>query len=416
MRTRRRTANAAIWSWMLLLAPPQAFGAHFGNDEISIALNSSKTDDIGAVFEGEPRFEQNSHASYAPASVTKIFIAGLSLETLGPEFRFQTRLKFERIGGTEARDLVLVATGDPTVGVAAFENQMGASVFEQFALKLKNEGIRTFSGPIRVMAESDRWDRREIAPLHWKSSHLKYCYGAIVSAAMYSGNCVGDRPIIDGSRQWIAQMNLALKKAGIAYKPKKPKLFHNSRQESYVALSLPLRDLLKPFMKNSINIFGESLLIQVGAQARLNSTAFRESALEALRNFLHDLVPEYPDEIALDDGCGLSTVNRATPRATAAFLDHVRKKTWFNDFFDGLAVSGSDGTLEGRLQSASTAGRIFAKTGTLAGVASLAGYVTEKGHPEKIMESFALLGLGNVTRLRQQIDRAVEIRAESGGL
>jgi D-alanyl-D-alanine carboxypeptidase/D-alanyl-D-alanine-endopeptidase (penicillin-binding protein 4) len=57
-------------------------------------------------------------------------------------------------------------------------------------------------------------------------------------------------------------------------------------------------------------------------------------------------------------------------------------------FRDSLPVAGTDGTLEARMKGTPAAGRVLAKTGTLALVNSLAGYVTTS-HGERL--AFAAL-------------------------
>ena len=50
-------------------------------------------------------------------------------------------------------------------------------------------------------------------------------------------------------------------------------------------------------------------------------------------------------------------------------------------FYDGLPIAGMDGTLRYRMGRGSTFRNVHAKTGTVTGVCSLAGYVTAKnGH------------------------------------
>ena len=67
---------------------------------------------------------------FIPASVTKLFSTSAALDTLGADFRFQTpvycRGKIDA-GGTLNGDLVLVASGDPTMGGRTTEN--GAIAF-----------------------------------------------------------------------------------------------------------------------------------------------------------------------------------------------------------------------------------------------------------------------------------------------
>lgn len=83
----------------------------------------------------------------------------------------------------------------------------------------------------------------------------------------------------------------------------------------------------------------------------------------------------FAKEIELNDGNGLSTKNRMTPRALLSVLRQLRKAPYFNDLLESLPIAGRDGTLGGRMRGSSAEGVVFAKTGTLRGSYQLAGYI-----------------------------------------
>jgi D-alanyl-D-alanine carboxypeptidase/D-alanyl-D-alanine-endopeptidase (penicillin-binding protein 4) len=79
----------------------------------------------------------------------------------------------------------------------------------------------------------------------------------------------------------------------------------------------------------------------------------------------------------LADGSGVSWYNAVTPGDIVAVLtDQYRRKSTFGTFLASLPVAGVDGTLKSRMGGAETAGRIYAKTGTITGVSTLSGYAT----------------------------------------
>ena len=88
---------------------------------------------------------------------------------------------------------------------------------------------------------------------------------------------------------------------------------------------------------------------------------------------------EFPEEIILMDGSGLSHDNRIAPNHSAQLLTWVYKEATFKDvFIDGLPVSGVDGCLKWRMQHKSVRSKVQAKTGNLPGITALSGYVTPK--------------------------------------
>lgn len=77
--------------------------------------------------------------------------------------------------------------------------------------------------------------------------------------------------------------------------------------------------------------------------------------------------------LRLADAAGHSRTNRLSPRALVDLLAAARTAPWAQTLRDALAAPGEPGSLETRLPA--LAGRLRAKTGSLRGVASLAGYL-----------------------------------------
>ena len=79
----------------------------------------------------------------------------------------------------------------------------------------------------------------------------------------------------------------------------------------------------------------------------------------------------------LRDGSGLSRYNYVTPETLAAILAHVAHDETFRSPFEAsLPVAGRDGTLASRMKGTPAEGNARAKTGAMANVRALSGYVT----------------------------------------
>ena len=77
------------------------------------------------------------------------------------------------------------------------------------------------------------------------------------------------------------------------------------------------------------------------------------------------------------DGSGLSLYNYVTPELMVKLLCYAYKNTKiFMQLYPALPIAGQDGTLKKRMTGPYTNGKVKAKTGTLTGISSLAGYLT----------------------------------------
>jgi D-alanyl-D-alanine carboxypeptidase len=92
-----------------------------------------------------------------------------------------------------------------------------------------------------------------------------------------------------------------------------------------------------------------------------------------------------------------------TPRFQTSLLNFLSQRYYFDLFRNTLAISGTDGTLKNRMSALDVRGSIHAKTGTLNGVTTLAGYMTTKSGRNLIFSIFANR-VNAVARVKKTID------------
>ncbi|MBP7146109.1 MAG: D-alanyl-D-alanine carboxypeptidase/D-alanyl-D-alanine-endopeptidase [Acidobacteria bacterium] len=137
--------------------------------------------------------------------------------------------------------------------------------------------------------------------------------------------------------------------------------------------SPPLDRLVYEINKNSSNFGAEMLLRGLAAQ----DGEVPATTAAGLRRVAACLAgwKIAPSAVALVDGSGFGRQNRATPRALVQLLaEAARRPEWGPELMVSLPRAGEDGSLRRRLRE--LRGRLRAKTGTLNGVAALAGYGT----------------------------------------
>jgi D-alanyl-D-alanine carboxypeptidase/D-alanyl-D-alanine-endopeptidase (penicillin-binding protein 4) len=82
------------------------------------------------------------------------------------------------------------------------------------------------------------------------------------------------------------------------------------------------------------------------------------------------------------DGSGLSRRNLVSTQTLTDLLLAASKQPWFNAWYNALPIAGnsdrmSGGSLRYRLRGTPAQNNLHAKTGSMSGVSSLSGYVTD---------------------------------------
>ena len=141
-----------------------------------------------------------------------------------------------------------------------------------------------------------------------------------------------------------------------------------------------LTEVLLPMMKESDNQYAEALFYQLAA---LSGRPY--ASAEDARARMDSLIIGFgfePQHYDLVDGSGLSLYNYVSAELEIAFLRYAYQRDGiFPALYASLPVAGVDGTLKNRMRRSPARGKVRAKTGTLTGVATLAGYVqASNGH------------------------------------
>jgi D-alanyl-D-alanine carboxypeptidase/D-alanyl-D-alanine-endopeptidase (penicillin-binding protein 4) len=152
-----------------------------------------------------------------------------------------------------------------------------------------------------------------------------------------------------------------------------------------------LADVLWRCNTFSQNLFAECLLKSLAAYEpdgrRSGAVGCFETGHEVAQAVLRHLGIDLAGTV-LRDGSGLSHKNRATASQFVQVLLRMRAHPHVDLFVSSLARAGEVGSMQRRYNDPLLRGRLCGKTGTLAGVHTLAGYITR---PDNTVLAFALL-------------------------
>lgn len=420
---------------------------------------------------GRELFARNPHKALIPASNMKLVTTAAALAILGDEYRFRTVLGFQ------GPDLVVVGGGDPTFD-AEFGDGDATAVLRQWARALRASGVRRIKGDL-LLDDSlfDRqyvhpaWPNRQL--------HRSYCapVGALslndncVDATLTAGDRPGGKAGIELSpagntmersghvttiadrknHVWYAYRNPESRtitfggrfwsKAGpatTAVTVDDPTRFFGGvfaavLRDEGISLAgeirrvagidpgqlarrlehrTPILPVLEHVNKESQNFYAEQLFKTTGAYC--GGTGSWTTGRQAVLHFL-DVVGLSGEGIYVDDGSGLSRGNRLTAWHLTELLRVMDQSPYRQVFRGSLAVAGVDGTLSHRLRDDDCLGRVQAKTGTLAGVRALTGYVEARGGREFVVSLLANNTCGRVVDAQNDICRIL-IDAGSTGI
>ncbi|MBS4038600.1 MAG: D-alanyl-D-alanine carboxypeptidase/D-alanyl-D-alanine-endopeptidase [Hydrogenophaga sp.] len=176
---------------------------------------------------------------------------------------------------------------------------------------------------------------------------------------------------------WRAMGGLLTGQARSGLTPPQARLLHEAR-------SLPLADILIDVNQWSNNVMAQQVFLSLGdvpLAPEAGAPAGRRSSFERARAVVgqwwqRTFGPKVAAPV-MENGSGLSRVERITPEALAVLLRHAARHAQAQPFVQSLAVAGVSGTAAriARDPRSPAYGNAFLKTGTLRDVTGLAGYV-----------------------------------------
>ena len=150
-----------------------------------------------------------------------------------------------------------------------------------------------------------------------------------------------------------------------------------------------LADLVKPINKASDNLMARTLYLTLGTQlpkeGRQDNTFL--NADSTIRHWFNKNGIA-TDGLVMENGSGLSRLERISARQLASLLKLGARSNWFAEFASSFPIVAIDGAMRKRLRESPAAGRARIKTGTLRDAVAVAGYVRDVRHQDWVVVAF----------------------------
>jgi len=326
-------------------------------------------------------FRYNERQLMRPASTMKMITAVAALDRLGGSYQFKTRLSYTgSIDSCVLRGSLYCKGGmDPLFN----GDDLGA-----FVESIRKMGVDTIKGNI-------------YADLSMKDSDLLgegWCWD--------DDNPVLSPLLISGRNRFMERFCSRLREAGIVLAG--DTLTGTTPKGAYEICTRfhTIDQILMRMMKKSDNLYAEAMFFQLAAA----SGASRATAGNG-RQMVNRLIAKLgmrPRDYYVADGSGLSLYNYVSPELEVCFLRYAySNENIYVHLLPSMPVAGVDGTLAKRMRSGFAHGNVRAKTGTVTGVSSLAGYCTAvNGHV--LCFSIINMGIRSASTGRNFQDRVCE--------
>jgi D-alanyl-D-alanine carboxypeptidase/D-alanyl-D-alanine-endopeptidase (penicillin-binding protein 4) len=301
-------------------------------------------------------FAHNHRQTMRPASTMKLVTAISALHHLGRDYRFRTSL-YERgthEGRTFTGELYLLGGMDP-----AFD----ANNLRDFVYSFQHQGIDTLRG--RIVADVSMKDT-----LKWGEG---WCWD--------DDNYTLSPLLVNKKANFLERLVSELAQGGVVCDGVQL-YFGYVPSDAYLLATCEhsMDEVLLQMMKESDNLYAEAVFYNL-------ATAYGSRPARAIyaRTLIKQLVNHIglrSDDYKFADGSGLSLYDYVSPELLVQLLRYAwQTPVIFQHLLPTLPIAGEDGTLRKRMRKTVAEGNVRAKTGTVTGISSLAGYCTAaNGH------------------------------------
>jgi D-alanyl-D-alanine carboxypeptidase/D-alanyl-D-alanine-endopeptidase (penicillin-binding protein 4) len=402
-------------------------------------------------------YSRNASKYFTPASVTKLLTTAAALQALSPNYRIRTSVYGDANGVAQ-----VVGRGDPSLKNEQLEvlakqlRQKGVTRINKLIANdsyFKGEAVEPswmwedvqfyYGAPVNSLMLNEnaavirlfpqrvgrplllKWDN-PVDASGWKVVNqtvtaAKGTKGYIEIQRDLKGQTLylkgqlaeDSRPdvtaiaVFDPIQNFLQHFRQSLSKQGISVAQGYRGTSKTTGRELAAVQSPPLSELIAETNINSNNLYAEALLKALATKKPLerNQTTV-DAGLEVMQSTLTGIGVD-PSTYKLVDGSGLSRKDLISPQALVQTLQGMAKSPYASVFRASLPVAGKNGTLKNRFKDIAPEGLVQAKTGTMTGVITLAGYVNAPNYGPVVFSIMVNQTEQPIRTVRNAIDEIV---------
>jgi len=386
-----------------------------------------------------------SEKSMVPASSFKVLSTFSAIDLLGEDYRYNTTVGFtgELLDdGTLEGDLVIIGSGDPSLGSKHFSDKDDLSqLLDKIVKAVEDRGITCISG--HVISDDSYVQESAVVP-DWKWDDIANYYGAgawglnvhdnlyyiyfqqkakedqVPQIRRYGPKVPGltfhnkvktgkqgsgdnayifggpsntqktiEGTIPPGSKEFFIKGAIPDPPLFFAYhiyhalRDQEIKVDGYSRTNTPIASSESIQKLVsfESVPMSDIAKKTNEKSDNIYAEALLHTLAKSKLATESYGDFIEDHMSSIGLDVgsfSMSDGSGLATNNLISSKLLAEFLRYYGQNFGLQKSTDLLPLAGKEGTVKYFLQKRSCQGRVWAKSGSMGAVLSYCGYIKAK--------------------------------------
>ncbi|BAY87590.1 D-alanyl-D-alanine carboxypeptidase/D-alanyl-D-alanine-endopeptidase [Calothrix parasitica NIES-267] len=407
---------------------------------------------------GSPRtlYDRNASKYFTPASVAKLMTTAAALQALTPNYRIRTSAY-----GTGNGVVQVVGRGDPSLNSEQLEilakqlRQKGVRRINKLIANdsyFKGEAVEPswmwediqfyYGAPVNSLMLNEnaavirlfpqrvgrrlllKWDN-PLDASGWKvvnqtvtsrkgtKKYIEVKRDLKGQTLYLKGQVpVGSSPdvtaiaVFNPIQNFLNHFRQSLGKQGISVSGAYRGTTKTSGRELAAVQSPPLSELIAETNINSNNLYAEALLKALATKKPSQSGITAGAGLEVMKSTLSRIGVD-PNAYRLVDGSGLSRKDLISPQALVQTLQGMAKSPYASVFRASLPVAGKNGTLKYRFKDIAPEGLVQAKTGTMTGVITLAGYVNAPNYGPVVFSIMVNQTEQPIRTVRSAIDEIV---------